>query len=73
MLDQEDKSSKETENKMLEDKRNMEVKGGETQRREWSTGSDITEQSCKTDIGEDVHYFAIGKLTMTLLRTVSVE
>ena len=69
MLDQEDKSSKETENKMLEDRRNMEFRGGETQRREWSTGSDITEQSCKIDIGEDVHYFATGKLTMTLLNS----
>lgn len=51
----------------------MEVKKRKTQRRrEWSTGSDITEQSRKTGI-DDMHYLVAGKLMMTLVRAISTE
>ena len=57
---------------MLEDKRSMEVRGGETQR-EQSTQSNIAEHSCKIGIGQDVRYFTIGNLIMTFFRRVSVD
>lgn len=71
---QEDKSSKETENEILEDKRNRDVRGGENSKKERMVHrSDTVEPSRKMGIEEDVHYLATGKLMMTLVRAIFIE
>ena len=65
-------SLKEAEKEMLRDKRQTEVKRGKPQEENGPQGQ-VSQQSGKMGIGEDMYCFATGKLTMTLLRTVSTE
>lgn len=57
---------------MLRDKRQTEVRRGKLQEENGPQGQ-ISQRSGKMGLGEDMHCFTTGKLTMTLLRTVSTE